>query len=205
MLALPSLVTLEKNKLSTTSAWLVLLTITLPDATIFRLVRNNEDITYQGAVYTAFDFSLETVEFDAKGKLPLVNLKIQNVDRILQAYIEAQDGIVGSVVLLQVVNSSLLAQDFSELDLTFSVQKTSVDSKYVILELGVPSPLNKRFPLYRYMGAICNWVSVFKGAECKYVGAVTTCDGQRETCERLNNLLNYGGFSGLGQGGIRFV
>lgn len=205
MLSLPSLVTLEKNKLSSSSVWLVLLTVTLPDATVIRIVRNNEDVTYQGNVFTAFDFALEAVEMDSKGKLPSVSLRVGNVGRVFQSYIEAQEGAVGSTVLLQVVNSSLLAQDFTELDLSFEIQKTSADSSYVTFELGIPSPLNKRFPLYRYSGSICNWVSNFKGAECKYAGVTTTCDGRFVTCEGLGNDLNFGGHLGLGQGGVRFV
>lgn len=205
MITLPALITAEKNKLSATSAWLVLLTITLPDLTVVRIARNSEDVTYQGNTFTAFDFRLDPVSHESKGRLPSVNLTVGNAGRVFQAYIEAQSGIVGSTVLLQVVNSALLSSDFSELDLTFEIQKTSADANYVTFELGVPSPLNKRFPLYRYSGGICNWASRFKGAECKYSGVVATCDGRRTTCLSLNNLANYGGFPGLGQGGVRFV
>ena len=208
MLVLSSLITLEKNKLSSMGAWLLLATITLPDLTVLRFVRNNENVTYQGNVYTAIDFALEAIEQDLKGKLPSVSLRIGNVGRVLQSYIEAQNGIGDSIVLLQAVNSSLLAEDFSLLDLTFEIQKTSVDSKYVTFELGVPSPLNKRFPLYRYSGAICNWASRFKEAECKYIGAETVCDGQLVTCQTRiagDNTLNYGGFPGLGTGGVGFA
>src|SRR3990167_4701686 len=208
MLTLSALSVLEKNKISSMGAWLLLATVTLPDATVIRIFRNNEDITYQGNVYTAIDFSLEAIEQDSKGKLPSVNLRVGNVGRVFQSYIEDQSGIVDSTVLLQVVNSALLAEDFSELDLVFEIQKTSADSKYVTFELGVPSPLNKRFPLYRYSGAICNWASRFKGADCKYIGAETVCDGRLTTCQTRvagDNSLNYGGFPGLGGGGIRFA
>ncbi len=206
MITLSALSVLEKNKLSATSAWLILLTVTLPDTTVVRLARNNEDVTYVGNIFTAFDFSLDAIAQDSKGKLPSVSLKVGNVGRVFQAFIEAQNGIVGSTVLIQVVNSSLLAEDFSELDLTFEIQKANADSRYVTFELGVPSPLNKRFPLYRYSGAICNWVSRFKGVECKYALALpTTCDGRRATCDGLGNIINYGGFAGLGGGGVRFI
>ena len=206
MKVLPALVTLEKNRLSSMGAWLILLTITLPDSTVVRVVRNNEDITFQGNVFVAFDFSIDAVEFDTKGRLPSVSLRVGNAGRVFQAYIEAQEGIVDSTVLMQVVNSSLLNQDFSELDLSFVIEKTIADSNYVVFELGIPSPLNKRFPLYRYSGAICNWASRFRGAECRYsLGSPTTCDGQLVTCQTLNNSANYGGFPGLGQGGVRFV
>jgi len=205
MLTLSALSILEKNKISSTGAWLILLTVTLPNSTVIRLVRNNEDVTYQGESYIAFDFALEAVVHDIKGKLPSVNLKVSNVGRVFQSYIEEMEGIVGSIVLIQIVNSALLAEDFSELDLTFEIQKTSADSMYVTFELGIPSPLNKRFPLYRYSGVICNWASRFKGAECKFVGATTTCDGRLSTCESLDNVVNYGGFAGLGQGGIKFA
>lgn len=41
---LPANIIIEKNKLQTKAAWLICLKITLPDGTIIRLVRNNENV-----------------------------------------------------------------------------------------------------------------------------------------------------------------
>ena len=62
MLTLPALITLEKNQLSSKSAWLILLTVTMPDATIIRVAKNNEDVLYQGERFSAFNFTLEAVD-----------------------------------------------------------------------------------------------------------------------------------------------
>jgi len=48
MKSLPANILLEKNKVASTGAWLVLLEIFLTNGTTFRLVRNNENIIFDG-------------------------------------------------------------------------------------------------------------------------------------------------------------
>lgn len=205
MKTLPAAVILEKNKIATGSAWLILLKITLPDSTVLRFVRNNEDIVFGGETYSAFPFEIEPIEEQLRGQIPSVSLKISNVTRLIQAYLETFDGGLGSTVLISVVNSEHLSEDYTELDLSFEVINVTTDAKWVIFTLGIPNPLNKRFPLHRYVANHCNWVSRFKGAECQYAGEVTACTGTLSNCRLLNNSEHFGGFIGLDKGGFRFA
>jgi hypothetical protein len=41
---LPANIILSKNQLATAAAWLLLIEITLTDATVLRFARNNEDV-----------------------------------------------------------------------------------------------------------------------------------------------------------------
>src|SRR4030067_150423 len=61
MLNPPLALRLEKNKLVSTAPWLLLLSVTLPDASVIRLVKNTEDVTFGGNVYIAFAFELGDV------------------------------------------------------------------------------------------------------------------------------------------------
>lgn len=204
MKTLPAALILEKNKIATASAWMILAEVTFVDGTIVRLARNTEDLTFETHVFTAFPFELDTVGFD-QGKIPSVVLKINNATRLIQYYLEDAEGAVGATVRLIVVNSTDYTADLSDLELTFQIIDSSADVDWVYFTLGVPSPLNKRFPLYRFIANHCNWTGNFKGIECQYIGIATTCDGTLTTCRALNNSVHYGGFIGLGKGGIRFA
>jgi phage-related protein len=204
MKTIPAALILEKNKIATTSAWIILAEVTFVDGTIVRLARNTEDITFETHVFTAFPFELDTIGFD-QGRIPSVVLKINNTTRLIQYYLEDSNGAIGATVRLIVVNSTDYTADLSDLELTFQVTESSADVDWVYFTLSIPSPLNKRFPLYRYIANHCNWVGNFKGVECQYAGVVATCDGTLASCKALGNSAHYGGFIGLGKGGIRFV
>jgi phage-related protein len=202
---LPAALVLEKNKIATKSAWLILLEITLTDLTVLRFVRNTEDITFDSDLYSAMPFELDPIEDQLRGQIPTVNLKISNVTRLLQTYLEDLDGGIGSTVKIIVVNSDNLSASYSELELTFEVVGAYSDSSYAVFTLGMPNPLNKRFPLYRYIANHCNWTSRFKGVECGYAGASTTCTGTLTRCRELSNSARFGGFIGMDTGGVRFA
>lgn len=181
MKTLPANLILEKNKLATPSAWLVLLKITLPDSTILRFVNNTENITFQGNPYTAINFTLDSTKSFGTGQIPTVQLSISNVTRIIQSYLESLDGAVDSEVLITVVNSAYLAENYAELEMLFSILSTKANAHYVIFELGAPNPLRRRFPQYRYIGKHCNWQ--FLSAECAYAGWAAS------TQQLLNDLV----------------
>jgi len=59
MKTLPENLIAEKNLMHSPDPWLILLEITLTDLTVFRLVKNTEDITYNGNTWTAFLLSYQ--------------------------------------------------------------------------------------------------------------------------------------------------
>jgi phage-related protein len=154
---LPANIVIEKNKLATASAWLVLLDVTLTDNTVFRLVRNNEDITFNGNVYTAFNFELEPTEQGNSGEIPSVTLRVSNITRLIESKLQDLDGGIGSTVKVTVVNSDLLAESYSELEMTFDVLACNTTSQWVVFTLGAPSPLRQRFPLDKYLALHCRF------------------------------------------------
>ncbi len=203
MKTLPANVILEKNKLATTSAWLLLLAITLPDATVIRLARNNENVSFGGNTYTAFPFEIDATKSNGQGEIPTVQLRVSNVSQLLQAYVEDYDGGVGLEVTLTVVNSALLAEDYSELEMTYDVLAAVADSQWITFTLGAPNPLRRRFPLYRAIAHHCNWT--YQGAECGYTGALTTCKRTLADCRLHSNSARFGGRPGLSGQGVKLV
>lgn len=202
---LPAQIILEKNRLKSSEPWLILLEITLnnDDETVIRFVRNTEDITFEGNVYTRFAFELEPTKYSSQGEIPTLTLRVSNITRLLQPYIEALEGGVGSTVKITVVNTRLLSENYSELEEIFDVLATSTSDLWIEFILGAPSLLRQRLPLYRYLALHCRWQ--FKGLECNYSGDEITCNRTYNDCRDRDNTANFGGFVGLKAGGIKIA
>jgi lambda family phage minor tail protein L len=202
---LPSNLLLVKNDLGQTAPWILLLAVTFPDSSVIYLCNNTEDVTFQGQVYSAIPFDIDVLAQDNQGKIPNVQLRISNVTRAMQAYLEAYEGGIGASVLLSIVNTAYLTENYANLQLTLEVVGSSSDSQWVTFSLGPPNPLTKRFPPDIYMALNCRWVRNFKGVECKYAGGAATCKGTYADCQTKGNLANFGGFPGLQGGRLRVV
>lgn len=202
MLNLPLALRLEKNKLVSTAPWLLLLTVTLPDASVIRLARNTDDVPFGGHVYTAFAFELGDVRSGGDGRIQGVTLKVANPGRVLQPYLEAGDGLVGCAVTLAVVHADNLASDYSELTLSWDVIAAESAADWITFMLGAENPLRRRFPLHVAIPLSCNWG--FKSAECAYAGAATSCARTLDACRALGNTARFGGRPGI-VGAARFV
>ncbi len=197
MKQLPENIILEKNKVASNSAWLVLLEIKLNNVenTTFRLVRNTEDIVYKDETYTAFPFELEPATLDSKGTIPSVELKVSNISHILQPFLLELRGGVGSTVLITVVNSALLTENFSELEMEFLITGTYTDRSSVVFRLGAINPLLQRFPLYKYIGQHCRWK--FQSVECGYTGmAVEAVSFSTASALTIQTIANHNLVSG---------
>ena len=139
MKSLPANLITQKNLMHSPDPWLILLRITLTDVgpTEIRLVKNTEDIIYDGDTWTHFPFQLSIVESNSAGRIPQVTLKVCNITRLLTPYLESLDGGIGSTVQVIVVNNKLLSEDYSELDLEFSVMGCDADAYWVTWILGM--------------------------------------------------------------------
>ena len=203
MNSIPTIIVQEKNKLFTPDPWIVLLEIALDANTNLYFCSNNEDVVFCGRTYTAFPFQIDQAKQTSKGEIPTVSLRVCNVTRLIHGYLESLDGAVGPRVTVKVVNAGHLSEDYTELDMTFSVLSTQADSEWVTFSLGSISPLRNRFPLYRFTALHCNWD--FKGFECAYAGAETDCDRTWERCQALGNTPRFGGYPGLNLIGWRMI
>ena len=194
-----------KNAFGQDSAWLMLLTLTLPapDNTVFRIVPNNEDVVFGGETYTAFPVQIELPKETNSGEIPSITLQVSNVTRVLQGHLEALNGGVGATVQLIIVNVAHLSEDYAELTMDFDVLSATCSAQWVSLKCGASNPLRRRFPGDKYFAGHCNWQ--FKGAECAYSGGDTTCERNLTACEAKSNTGRFGGFPGLANGGLRFA
>lgn len=202
---LPIALIFEKNRLASASPWLILLEITLTDegTTKLRFARNTEDVVFNGETYKAFPFEIEPTKQSSKGEIPTVTLRVSNITRLIQPYLEELDGGVGSAVKVTVVNVDHLKENYSELEMTFDVLACQSTAQWITFTLGAPNPLRQRFPLNQFIALHCRWR--FKGVECGYSGAETACSRTLKRCRELDNSARFGGFAGMRTGAVRVV
>lgn len=194
MLELSKIATLEKNKLSTDAPFLVL--IDIADKNVgehIRVVRNTEDIAWNGQTWTAYPIDIENYTEDGK-TLPALNLKISSGKGLITTYIQKYDGFVDAKVSIYVVNAKLLDVATPELELDFVINETSYDEQWISFTLGASSEIADRFPSNRYLTDYCPFVC--GDIRCGYSGT--------EKCK--NNLasclipLRFGGEPGIQTG-----
>lgn len=198
---LPPVLIIEKNKIASVNPWLVLLEIVMPDNTQINLVHNTEDIIFGGKTYTAFPFQLEIPDLNSKGEVPSWTLRVCNISGIIQGYAESLDGLVGSDITIRFVNAGYLLEDYDNLAVTLQIISASATAEWMTWQLGMASPLRRRFPVDRYIADHCRFK--FKGHECGYTGNATSCKRNLDACRALGNSARFGGHVGMSNNQVR--
>lgn len=207
-MGLPSLsavAALEKNKIATTNAFLILIEVQFEGVTI-RVVNNNQDIEWpagSGQIWTAFPFRLGDITEDSRGEFPSWQLKISNVTKTMERYLEQYKGGTDVKVILRVVMSEHLDLAEPVMYETFSVENTSSDALWSMFNLGPAFSTKRRFPPETYRKNFCQFK--FKGIRCGYNGSAAECNKTLKRCRELGNSVRFGGEPGIsGEGAYRY-
>lgn len=213
-MTLSSVAYIEKNKLATTKAWIVLFKFTIPGVSEpLRLCANTEWVKWpvtNGDIYSAFPLDLGEIREDSKGSVPSLTLKVSNAMRTFEWYLEEYDGLVDSVVNIYVVNSTHVTTDSKgyginnnnpEREFEFDIIESSADKDWIYFTLGASNPFNKRFPRNMVWRNVCSYKD-FKGLRCQYTGSEAICDRTLATCRSYANSINFGGYPGVGSKGV---
>lgn len=200
MLNLSNVAKLAANQLASDGAWLVLLEIDLGTLGIIRVVRNTEDIIWKGEQWSAFPFELDPVSHNREGELSTVNVRVCNIDRVLQYYLERDKGAVDRTVTLYVVHSKNLGFPVPEMEEEFTIQKTSYDAEWVTFCLGGPGNMMRREPMMRILKDWCPFK--YKGPQCKYRGSLATCRNTLNDCKAHGNQARFGGEPSIPTSGL---
>lgn len=202
MLTLSQAAILEKNKLVSDGAYIILLEIIISSTLTLRICRNTEDVTFKGQQWIAFPFDFGgDITHDSGGSLPQFSVKVSNVTRVVEGYLEQADGGVGSTVNVYVVNVDA-GKNVVDMELheSFIVKSVNYDVEWVNFTLTGAANLTRRVPERRFLKNACPFP--YKGPECKATSGYTTCDKTLGACRMRNNALRYGGEPAIPQGGI---
>ncbi len=202
MLDLSTAARMEKNKLETDGAYIILAEIIVKDSTTLTVCRNTDDVVWNGKTWVAFPFELDAPTDSMTGELPRFSIRVSNITRAVEGYIEDAGGGVGSTVNIHVLLVRADGTVFNEafMNQRFTVQSTSYDAEWVTFNLSGSSNLYRRVPERRFLKTFCPFV--YKGAECKATSSLLVCGKTLEECRDRNNAIRYGGEPAIPQGGL---
>jgi len=204
-ITLPSGIITEKNKLSSTGSWIILLELAFPSESTVYLAHNTEDVAWPDGdaseeTYQAFPFELDDVEEDGKGGLPSFTIRVSNVGRALVSIIDQHAGAIGATATLRVVHSDHLDDTNPVFSESYTIISCSIDLQWATFTLGAENPLRQRSPRQRYLMDHCRYKE-FKGTLCGYADAESSCDRTLKQCEDYGNSARFGGFPSISVGG----
>ncbi|WP_201353816.1 hypothetical protein [Hydrogenimonas urashimensis] len=200
-----------KNSLTDTGAWLLLLKIYSPkqDLTL-RVTNNTADVVWKGDTYQAFPFDIGEYKEGVKGEFPSLQLKVSNVTRIMQGYVENDEdfGSGWDVDLFVVyeptpaVDGTVTTDRDAELHLTFVSSGASCDETWCVFSLGMENPLRRIFPYRRFVPNQCQAKFKVSDTGCPYAGSDDTCDYTLSDCKSKfgDSDVPFVGFPGIPTG-----
>jgi len=152
----------------------------------------DEDVIYNGVTYTRFPITHEFIGENNQGQIDQVKIRLANVSRLIQLYLEQYD-FRGRKVIIRTVWADQLADPDAYIDDIFYVDNYTADQNNVEFTLTSKfDVLGMDLPARRYARNYCSWK--FKSAECGYMGVELTCDKTKQRCKQLNNYQRYGAF-----------
>jgi phage-related protein len=199
---------IEKNKIASDTPFLVCLEIDVLDPATntlvetFYLVRNAEDVVWQGHTYVAMSFDIE-FKSEANAIAP-IQLRMFDYTRAVMERMQAYGGGIGSTVRVIVLNAGALDQP-AEIMEHFSVVGAQAQNYTILWTLGAENILEITFPKRRQLRDRCSWR--YKSGQCKYTGAKATCDLSLQGpngCAAHFNTINFGGFPGINSNGVSY-
>jgi len=171
-----------KNAIETDNAWLICLDLNSPDGnTEFHLVHNTEDVTVNGQLYQAFPFEIDELVENSTGGIGQFSLKVSNIDRVIQSYIE-QDPTFGSGWDCK-ISVYYTGSEIAEIEHNFVSLNVTCDIENATFTIGVDNPILAIFPSLKFNTNLCSWT--FKdGVTCPYSGDDTECFKTLEACKQ---------------------
>lgn len=152
----------------------------------------DQDVTYQGEVYSKFPVTHEFIGENNQGQIDQVKVRLANVSRFTQLYLEQFD-LRGKKVTIRMVWADRLADPDAHMDDVFYIDNYTADQKNVEFTLtGKFDVLGVDLPARRYARNYCAWK--FKSAECGYIGGEVSCNKTKQRCKVLENYYRFGAF-----------
>jgi len=152
----------------------------------------DEDVVYDSVTYTRFPIMHEFTGENNQGRIDQVKVRLANVSRLIQLYLEQYD-FRGKKVIIRTVWVNQLSDPDAHMDDIFYIDNYTADQTNVEFTLtGKFDVLGMDLPARRYARNYCSWK--FKSSECGYAGAETECNKTQQRCKQLNNYQRFGAF-----------
>jgi len=155
----------------------------------------DEDIIYDGVTYSRFPIAHEFVGENTEGRIDQVKVRLSNITRLIQSYLEEND-FRGKKAIIRTVWREELADPDAHMDEVFYIDSYTADENNVEFTLTSKfDVLGTDLPSRRFSRNYCLWK--FKSTECGYSGEETTCNKTKERCKALENYQRFGAFPSI--------
>lgn len=197
---------LDKNRIASNVVYLMLLEVDITDPdggqvieTVYAAM-NNEPWDFQGHTYEAIPFEVQLTQ--EKETAPVAQLVVYDLGQIFQAALQAYGRGISWPTRFKVINIENPTPCVEiEQDFMITAATARADEFAITFTLSAENPLTLRFPPRQQFRDRCYWI--YKGPQCGYAGDLPTCSYMKDDangCKAHNNLVNFGGFPGLGRG-----
>lgn len=179
-----------------------LIEVTIPDQPALRIVDSNEDQVYNSITYSKFPVKVGELTQNSDGSITKASITVANVNRVISAYLENNNGLRNSRVKIITVydkhldNGSSPSSTSSITD-EFIIDSYSANEQTVTFQLEPVVDFDIKIPHGRFVATSCRFR--YKDPNtCAYVGILTTCKKDLADCRLHNNISRFGGAPGVG-------
>lgn len=182
----------EKNKAANKPIWLYTIEDYDGASNDLHLAEHDADVIYNGVTYTKFAIMHEEIADNNQGEIDTIKVRVGNVNRSIQAYLEAYDWRNKRVIITQVW-ANQLADANAYLQFIYNIDSYASNQDSAEFTLTPKHDvLTVQLPARVYSRNVCCWI--FKSTECGYAGAETSCTKTKTRCKQLDNFVRFGAF-----------
>lgn len=186
----------EKNKQKNAPIWLYEIQDYDGGDTNLYFARYDTNISFNGNTYIRFPISHEPLSENTQGEIDTVAIRLSNVSRLIQSYLEAND-LRGKKVIVTQVFANQLATAAARIEMAYYIDNYIISANDVIFRCSsIMDVLDLTLPMESYNRYYCRYKD-FKGTRCQYAGDETECNRTLQRCRELDNSSNFGGFPSI--------
>ena len=151
----------EKNEFYQSSPWIILIELQVDATQSFYLTNALQPVISNTDTYDPYLIQFETIANNSADELFKGNIKISNISRQLMAFVEADAGLTGKTLRLQLLNTANLNDTLIE---EYEIQETVADSNQLVFQVVYVSLEDAEFPCSFVSRDTCRWE--FGSTEC---------------------------------------
>lgn len=157
------------------------------DGSDLRLAEYKTDVVFDGITYIKFPISREATTENVTGEIDVVKIKLANVSRLIQYYLEHYD-LGGKKVIIKQVWADDLDDTENVREEVYYIDRYTANDKVVEFECSSKFDVQgEEIPRGRYYRATCG-VKEFKDSDCGYSGPFAICNRTIANCRERENI-----------------
>lgn len=185
----------EKNKQENSPIYLYEINFQLPESdpdNWLYYAGTDFDVEFSGKTYQKFPIEFESISENSQGEIDRVGVRLANVSRLIQYYLEQYNGLRGRKVIIKMVWANRLNEpDCYIKDIYYVANATANEYDVNFVLTSKFDLMQVELPRGTYMRNFCRFG--FKTTECGYAGEAAECNKTLNRCRELLNSKRFGG------------